>query len=972
MRSCATTVVADDRVGPRVAAPSTRRCCHGRTLKIGGRPCGAARGRGGGPTGPVRQRSHDPPRSRATAPSAASTCRRSPARRRVEPRGGIASLVAHDHVDDRLARQPEVAHARADDGVVVRRSGTRRPRRRAARIVPASASGRGSAGSVVVAPSRAATRLERRALQQRRDQHREEHDVEELARCPARRRSPGTSRARPGTAPRRPAQPRARRARPTSSRSRASATVDRERPRDERRARARAPSPRARRRRARAGTRAGRATRNIATCATHASPWWNAVTVCWAGMPARAQRRGRRGRRRGSPSRGARRRRRRRAPRSASVATGYRPPVASCARRSARDRAAADADADRPAPIPSCRTNSRRPCRRARSRGRLDPVDEAEHEQHGDRVVEARLALERAREPALAASSRAAARRSPRRRSTRGPRRAAGPRAGREVEQPRGGEAGDDRGDERARRSARLIAGREHRADLEQAGGQAALEQDQRERDDPDRARELVVVERRSSRGRRSRRPSRGRGTAPGRARAGDRRPATRAGPAASSAPATRMSCPSVTVTHRMTVLRTAGPPPGENRSHRYHRAAMDDWGQDAQRRLAAGRLPPRRRPRGDRRAARPPAVRAERLRDRGRAARRRPRRGPRVGLPRARRARRRRRAQPRRGRPGQRPLRGRAQRRAPSPSHGLRHAAARCSRSPTPSSSARSHRLAARVSFDVAEHDIVLRGACPACRAPPPGLDGRARLPARARTRRERLQRRPPRPVALRPRDRARPPARRDARAAGRDRGPPAPRDPDRPLDGRPARALARRAGARGGRRHRAHRQLLPARAQRPHARRRAGRLRAPSRRGRARGASRRAPAALRRDRRAARRRSRGWACARRASTRWPPRSRRRCSSCTRATTTSCPSTSPSPPPRRHPAWSVATLRAGGHNAHVERPAEWLDAVSPWLSRRSARPLGRARPRRAAASQTISRSRPVRWASGSSEPAPR
>ena len=35
----------------------------------------------------------------------------------------------------------------------------------------------------------------------------------------------------------------------------------------------------------------------------------------------------------------------------------------------------------------------------------------------------------------------------------------------------------------------------------------------------------------------------------------------------------------------------------------------------------------------------------------------------------------------------------------------------------------------------------------------------------------------------------------------------------------------------------------------------------------------------------------------------------------------------------RRHPAWAVATLRAGGHNAHVERPAEWLDVVSPWLA---------------------------------------
>ena len=36
-----------------------------------------------------------------------------------------------------------------------------------------------------------------------------------------------------------------------------------------------------------------------------------------------------------------------------------------------------------------------------------------------------------------------------------------------------------------------------------------------------------------------------------------------------------------------------------------------------------------------------------------------------------------------------------------------------------------------------------------------------------------------------------------------------------------------------------------------------------------------------------------------------------------------------------RHPAWSVATLRAGGHNAHVERPAEWLDVVAPWLAGR-------------------------------------
>ena len=43
---------------------------------------------------------------------------------------------------------------------------------------------------------------------------------------------------------------------------------------------------------------------------------------------------------------------------------------------------------------------------------------------------------------------------------------------------------------------ARLIAGAEHRPDLGEAGVQAALEQDQRERDDADRPRQLVVVER--------------------------------------------------------------------------------------------------------------------------------------------------------------------------------------------------------------------------------------------------------------------------------------------------------------------------------------------------------------------------------------------------------------------------------------------------------------------------------------------
>jgi pimeloyl-ACP methyl ester carboxylesterase len=35
------------------------------------------------------------------------------------------------------------------------------------------------------------------------------------------------------------------------------------------------------------------------------------------------------------------------------------------------------------------------------------------------------------------------------------------------------------------------------------------------------------------------------------------------------------------------------------------------------------------------------------------------------------------------------------------------------------------------------------------------------------------------------------------------------------------------------------------------------------------------------------------------------------------------------------HPGWSCAILARGGHHAHVERPADWLGAVSPWLDAR-------------------------------------
>jgi len=35
----------------------------------------------------------------------------------------------------------------------------------------------------------------------------------------------------------------------------------------------------------------------------------------------------------------------------------------------------------------------------------------------------------------------------------------------------------------------------------------------------------------------------------------------------------------------------------------------------------------------------------------------------------------------------------------------------------------------------------------------------------------------------------------------------------------------------------------------------------------------------------------------------------------------------------RRHPAWTVKVIDAGGHNAHVDRPDAWLAATETWLS---------------------------------------
>ena len=68
-------------------------------------------------------------------------CSRSPASISVEPRGQQRLVVAHDHADQRLARQLELVHHQAHDRVGLGAPGTRAPRRRAAGWCPPRAGG---------------------------------------------------------------------------------------------------------------------------------------------------------------------------------------------------------------------------------------------------------------------------------------------------------------------------------------------------------------------------------------------------------------------------------------------------------------------------------------------------------------------------------------------------------------------------------------------------------------------------------------------------------------------------------------------------------------------------------------------------------------------------------------------------------------------------------------------------------------
>ena len=108
-------------------------------------------GRGGGPIGPWRQRSTMRCTSRDSS-ERSSTCRRSPACRMVEPRGGIASSPRTMTLTTASRGSPR-SRTRAPTTASSWATGYSRISAPSRLIVPASASGRGRAGSLVVAPS---------------------------------------------------------------------------------------------------------------------------------------------------------------------------------------------------------------------------------------------------------------------------------------------------------------------------------------------------------------------------------------------------------------------------------------------------------------------------------------------------------------------------------------------------------------------------------------------------------------------------------------------------------------------------------------------------------------------------------------------------------------------------------------------------------------------------------------------------
>jgi hypothetical protein len=125
--------------------------------------------------------------------------------------------------------------------------------------------------------------------------------------------------------------------------------------------------------------------------------------------------------------------------------------------------------------------------------GPLDPLCEADDEQHRDRVVEPRLALERVDDPARQrgaaqdAEHRGAVRRGQDRAEQQ-------PEQWRQAEERHRRDAREHRGDDRAHDRQRERRP-QHRSQVGEVRAEAAFEEDQRERERPDPARGLIVVE---------------------------------------------------------------------------------------------------------------------------------------------------------------------------------------------------------------------------------------------------------------------------------------------------------------------------------------------------------------------------------------------------------------------------------------------------------------------------------------------
>ena len=286
-----------------------------------------------------------------------STSRRSPASSRVEPRGSSASsprTISETSASRGRPRSRRRAPAAASPGRITC-STTSAP---SSRTAPTSRIEAGARGSSDVTPSRRATGVDRRALQQRREQHREEDDVEERLGLRRRPSITGKIASTTGTAPRRPGPAEQRLLAHAEAAARACASDASRAGARRRRPRARAACPR----HATSSEVGGeheqaereehRQLRDPGQALVERGHGALGRDVRPSPAPARP------GRRRGSPSRRACRRRRTRAPRWRATRPGRGPGLESRTRQERPRRQPADRDAGDEADARAAAANS--------------------------------------------------------------------------------------------------------------------------------------------------------------------------------------------------------------------------------------------------------------------------------------------------------------------------------------------------------------------------------------------------------------------------------------------------------------------------------------------------------------------------------------------------------------------------------------------------------------------------------------